>query len=57
MLTVSQVVDSLDVRSHSVRCWADSGLPQCYRRGFRGHRRFKTEDVEDFLDARVNGYG
>jgi excisionase family DNA binding protein len=53
MLTVSQVADSLNVHPHSVRRWADSGLLNCYRIGFRGDRRFKPEDVNEFLDARV----
>lgn len=57
MLTVSQVADSLNAHPHSVRRWADSGLLQCYRIGFRGDRRFKPEDVDEFLDARVNGDG
>ena len=57
MLTVSQVAESLNAHPHSVRRWADSGLLQCYRIGFRGDRRFKPEDVNDFLDARVNGQG
>ena len=57
MLTVSQVADSLNAPPHSVRRWADSGLLQCYRIGFRGGRGFRPEDVDDFLDARGNGQG
>ena len=57
MLTVSQVADSLNTLSHSVRRWADSRLLQCNRIGFRGGRRFKPEDIDDFLDARGNGQG
>lgn len=57
MLTVSKVADSLNVHPHSVRRWADSGMLQCYRIGFRGDRRFKPEDVDEFLDARVTGQG
>ena len=57
MLPVSQVADSLNALPHSVRRWADSGLFQCYRTGFRGDRGFKPEDVDEFLDAGVNGEG
>ena len=53
MLTVSQVAESLNVHPHSVRRWADSGMLNCYRIGFRGDRRFKPEDVDEFLDARL----
>ena len=53
MLTVSQVAESLNVRPHSVWRWADSGMLNCYRIGFRGDRRFKPEDVDEYLDARL----
>ena len=36
MLMVSQIANSLNVHTHSVRRWADSGLLQCYRIGVRG---------------------
>ena len=52
LLTVTQVADRLNVHPHSVRRWADSGLLACYRIGLRGDRRFRQDDVEDFLVTR-----
>ena len=53
MLTVSQVAESLNVHPQLVRRWADSGMLNCYRIGFSGDRRFKPEDVDEYLDARL----
>ena len=55
LLTVAQVAQFLNAHPHSVRRWADSGLLNCYRIGFRGDRRFKLDDVEAFLLVRTNG--
>ena len=52
LLTVAQI---LHAHPHSVRRWADAGLLQCYRIGFRGDRRFRPDDVGKFLVARTNG--
>ena len=56
LLTVAQVAQILQAHPHSVRRWADAGLLQCYRIGFRGDRRFVSEDVDRFLVARTNGH-
>ena len=56
LLTVAQVAEHLNAHPHSVRRWADSGLLHCYRIGFRGDRRFKPDDVDEFLIARTNGH-
>jgi excisionase family DNA binding protein len=55
LLTVTQVAQLLNAHPHSVRRWADSGLLDCYRIGFRGDRRFKPDDVDAFLIARIDG--
>ena len=52
---MAQVAQHLNAHPHSVRRWADSGLLQCYRIGFRGDRRFRSDEVEAFLVARTNG--
>ncbi|PKB82774.1 MAG: hypothetical protein BZY88_03725 [SAR202 cluster bacterium Io17-Chloro-G9] len=52
MLTVAQVAQILNAHPHSVRRWADMGLLPVYRIGVRGDRRFKSQDVEDFLRGR-----
>jgi excisionase family DNA binding protein len=54
LLTVTQVAELLNAHPHSVRRWADSGLLDCYRIGFRGDRRFKPDDVDAFLLARID---
>ena len=53
---MAQVAQILQAHPHSVRRWADAGLLQCYRIGFRGDRRFVSEDVDRFLVARTNGH-
>lgn len=56
LLTVAQVAERLNAHPHSVRRWADSGLLHCYRIGFRGDRRFKPDDVDEFLIVRTKGH-
>ena len=56
LLTVAQVAERLNAHPHSVRRWADSGLLHCYRIGFRGDRRFKPDDVDEFLIGRTKGH-
>ena len=51
LLTVSEVARLLHVHPNSVRYWADAGLLSVYRIGRRGDRRFKRDDVTDFLNA------
>ncbi|PKB79921.1 MAG: hypothetical protein BZY88_10850 [SAR202 cluster bacterium Io17-Chloro-G9] len=53
LLTVTQVAERLNAHPHSVRRWADSGLLHCYRIGFRGDRRFRPNDVDEFLVSRT----
>ena len=54
LLTVAEVAQRLHAHPHSVRRWADAGLLHCYRIGFRGDRRFRSDDVEEFLVVRTN---
>ncbi len=51
MLTISEAACLLNAHPNSVRRWADIGLLPSYRLGSRGDRRFKPEDVADFLDS------
>ena len=53
LLKTSEAAIQLNAHPNSIRRWADFGLLNCYRIGPRGHRRFKTEDLEKFLA----GYG
>ena len=50
-LTVSQVAQMLHAHPHSVRRWADLDLLPSYRFGIRGDRRFKPEEVSDFMGS------
>ena len=53
MLTTAEVAHLLHVHPNTVRHWANNELLHAYRLGTRGDRRFKREEVDDFL--RGNG--
>ena len=49
MLTVREVARILNIHTNTVRRWGDQGVLTAYRITKRGDRRFKREDVENFL--------
>ena len=49
MLTTAEVAHLLHVHPNTVRQWANKGLLPAYRVGTRGDRRFKREEVDDFI--------
>jgi excisionase family DNA binding protein len=49
LLTVKEVARMLHVHDNTVRRWSNEGTIKVYRISSRGDRRFKREDVEDFL--------
>jgi len=49
MLTTSEVAHLLHVHPNTVRQWANKELLHAYRLGSRGDRRFKREDMDNFL--------
>jgi len=49
MLTARDVACLLNVHINTVRRWSNSGMLNVYHIGNRGDRRFKREDVDDFL--------
>ena len=66
LLTITEVARMLHAHPNSVRRWANQGLLRCYRVGVRGDRRFKSHEVDQFLEASYdtnrngyerNGYG
>ena len=57
MLTVGDVARLLHVHANSVRRWTNSGLLRSYRIGVRGDRRFRVNEVEEFIESRTNSGG
>ena len=57
MLTVTEVAHILHVHRNSVRRWADMGLLRAYRFGVRGDRRFKSHEVDEFLESAAQSGG
>jgi excisionase family DNA binding protein len=49
LLTVPEVATLLHIHSNTVRRWSDQGIIKAYRISARGDRRFKREDIYQFL--------
>jgi excisionase family DNA binding protein len=49
-LTVQEVAEYLHIHVNTIRRWSDKGLIESYRTGPRGDRRYRLEDVEQFLN-------
>jgi excisionase family DNA binding protein len=49
MLNIKEVAQLLHVHSNTIRRWADQGLIITHRINRRGDRRFRREDVADFI--------
>jgi len=52
LLTVQEVSELLNVHPNTVRQWSDQGLLKSYRIGPRGDRRFRQEDVSNFISCK-----
>jgi excisionase family DNA binding protein len=55
MLTTSDVARLLNVHINTVRRWSNQGVLKTYRIGARGDRRFRREDIANFLSPEANG--
>jgi len=49
MLTIGDVASYLGVHPNTVRVWSEKGILKSYRIGPRQDRRFRREDIDDFL--------
>jgi excisionase family DNA binding protein len=49
MLTIGEVADMLHVHINTVRRWNNQGILKAYRIGPRGVRRFRHQDISNFL--------
>ena len=54
MLTTSDVSHLLNVHINTVRRWSNQGILKAYRIGSRGDRRFRQNDITDFLLQELN---
>jgi len=53
MLTVQEVAQLLHIHPNTLRRWSNRGLIKAYRITPRGDRRYRREEILDFL-ARLN---
>jgi excisionase family DNA binding protein len=54
MLTTSEVAATLNVHINTVRRWSNQGTLKAYQLGSRGDRRFRREDIDEFLAVHRN---
>ena len=57
MLTTSDVARLLNVHINTVRRWSNQGTLKTYRIGARGDRRFRREDIANFLSPETGTDG
>ena len=50
MLKANDVAKLLNVHINTIRRWSNSNFLKAYRVGPRGDRRFKLEDVQNFIN-------
>lgn len=55
MLTVNEVAEILHIHNNTVRRWADQGVIKAYRITRRGDRRFKKQDILNFIEKLNSG--
>jgi excisionase family DNA binding protein len=56
MLTIREVARLLHVHPNTLRRWSNEGRIRAYRSTSRGDRRYKREEIAQFLDE-LNGHG
>jgi len=50
MLTIPEVARLLHIHPNTVRQWTNKGLLPAYGIGTRGDRRFKREEIDNFIE-------
>lgn len=55
MLTASEVAERLHVHINTIRRWSNNGVITAYRIGPRGDRRFREQDIDNFLKVLTSG--
>lgn len=50
LMTIREVARFLRVSPNTIRNWNSQGLFCAYHLGTRGDRRFKQEDIENFME-------
>jgi excisionase family DNA binding protein len=50
MLTAGDVAQMLNVHINTIRRWSNQGIIRAYRIGTRGDRRFREEDIINFVE-------
>lgn len=51
LLNIKEAAEFLNVSEMTVRRWTNNGLLNCYRVGGRRARRFRIEDLTDFIET------
>ncbi len=51
LLNIKEAAEYLNVSEMTIRRWTNSGRLNCYRVGGRRERRFRIQDLTDFLEA------
>jgi excisionase family DNA binding protein len=54
MLKVNEVAQLLNVHINTVRRWSNQNILKAYRVGPRGDRRFKLEDIQNFIETNMD---
>ena len=54
LLTIKQAAEFLHVSEMSLRRWTNAGKLKCYRVGKKKERRFRMEDLLDYLEGTVD---
>ena len=57
LLTIRQAAEVLNVHVETLRRWDKSGKLPAIRVNDRGDRRYKPEDLENYLNSRRKTYG